>query len=64
MDRLEFPEDLDRFRLPQGVDNRLHVLLDRQDRGEKLTPEERLEAEGLIDLAEFLSLLKLRAQRA
>lgn len=42
----------------------MHGLLDRQDRGEELTLEERREAEDLIDLAELLSLLKLRAQRA
>jgi len=64
MDRLELPETLERFRLPRGVDERLHVLLDRQDRGGELTLEERREAEGLVDLAELLSLLKLRAQRA
>src|SRR5436309_13580260 len=62
--KLELPEDLERFRLPRGVDERLHGLLDRQDRGEELTLKERREAEGLVDLAEFLSLLKLRAQRA
>lgn len=39
-------------------------LLDRQDQGDTLTPAERMEAEGLVDLAELLSLLKLRAQRA
>ena len=61
---LELPDDLERFRLPPGVDERLHALLDRQDRGEELTLEERREAEGLVDLAELLSLLKLRAQRA
>ena len=62
--KLELPGDLERFRLPRGVDERLHGLLDRQDRGEELTLEERREAEGLVDLAELLSLLKLRAQRA
>lgn len=62
--KLELPEDLDRFQLPRGVDERLHGLLDRQDRGEELTLDERREAEGLVDLAELLSLLKLRAQRA
>ena len=61
---LELPGDLERFRLPRGVDERLHDLLDRQDRGEELTVEERREAEGLVDLAELLSLLKLRAERA
>ena len=62
--KLELPEDLDRFQLPRGVDERLYGLLDRQDRGEELTLDERREAEGLVDLAELLSLLKLRAQRA
>lgn len=61
---LEIPGDLDRFKLPPGVNDRLQELLDRQDRGEPLTPNERREAEGLVDLAEVLSLLCLRAQRA
>jgi hypothetical protein len=61
--KLELPEDLERFQLPRGVDARLQGLLDRQDRGEELTRDERREAEGLVDLAEFLSLLRLRAQR-
>ena len=60
---LEMPTDLEKFRLPQGVDERLHALLDRQDRGEGLTPAERAEAEGLVDLAELLALLRLRTQR-
>jgi hypothetical protein len=60
---IEMPEDLARFRLPRGVDKRLQTLLDRQDRGEVLAPDERKEAEGLVDLAELLSLLRLRAQR-
>lgn len=48
--------------LPEGVDRRLHALLDKQDRGEALTDDERAEAEGLVDLADLLSLLKLRAR--
>jgi hypothetical protein len=39
------------------------VLLDRQDRGETLSADERPEAEGLVNLAETLSLLRLRAER-
>jgi hypothetical protein len=62
--KLDLPEDLKRLQLPRGVAERLHSLLDRQDRGEELTRDERREAEGLVDLAELLSLLKLRAQRA
>ena len=60
---LELPPNLEQFKLPPGVDERLQHLLDRQDRGEILTPSERQEAEGLVDLAELLSLLGLRAQR-
>lgn len=60
---LEVPADLERFDLPKGVKHRLQCLLDRQDRGERLTPAEKAEAEGLVDLAELLSLLKLRARR-
>jgi hypothetical protein len=60
---LEVPTDLEELRLPKGVNERLQCLLDRQDRGEPLTPLERLEAEGLVKLAELLSLLRLRAQR-
>ncbi len=62
--KLELPEDLGRFRLPAGVDERLQYLLDRQDQGQELTLPERREAQGLVDLAETLSLLRLRAERA
>lgn len=61
---LELPDDLAGFRLPAGVERRLADLLDRQDRGKLLTAEEREEAEGLVNLAETLSLLRLRAERA
>ena len=60
---LEVPKDLQQLALPPGVKQRLGTLLDRQDQGEVLTSEERMEAEGLVDLAELLSLLKLRARR-
>jgi hypothetical protein len=60
---LEMPTDLNRFTLPAGVNERLQELLDRQDQGQPLAPAERLEAEGLVNLADFLSLLRLRAQR-
>jgi hypothetical protein len=60
---VEMPEDLERLHLPPGVKERLTALLDRQDRGDELTPEERREAEGLVELAELLSLLRLRAER-
>ncbi len=60
---VELPADLDWFRLPEAVNARLQSLLDRQDAGRPLSPEERAEAEGLVDLAEFLTLLRLRAER-
>ena len=61
--RLEVPDDLAAFRLPEGVQKRLQELLDRQDQGHELTPAERREAEGLVDLADFLSLLRMRSER-
>jgi hypothetical protein len=60
---IEIPAELARFALPEGVQTRLQALLDKQDDGTPLTPAEREEAEGLVELAEFLSLLHLRAQR-
>jgi len=60
---IEMPADLEHFKLPKGVKLRLQELLDRQDRGEELTLAERLEAEGLVNLSELLSLLRLRVQR-
>ena len=61
---LDLPDDLAKLHLPPGVNDRLQALLDRQDRGEALSPEQRREAEGLVALSELLSLLRLRAQRA
>lgn len=51
------------FELPPAVHARLQELLDRQEKGELLSEAEQHEAEGLVQLAEFLSLLRLRAQR-
>jgi hypothetical protein len=61
---IELPADLSRLRLPAAVASRLHSLLDRQDGGSPLTADERAEAEGLVDLADLLTLLRLRAERA
>jgi hypothetical protein len=60
---IEIPIELTRFQLPQAVNARLQLLLDRQDEGTQLSQVERQEAEGLVELAEFLSLLRLRSQR-
>lgn len=61
---VQVPGDLERFQLPAGVQTRLQALLDKQDRGQPLTDAERDEAEGLVNLAELLTLLRLRAERA
>lgn len=60
---LELPDDLPRLHLPKGVAARLQWLLDRQDSGQTLTAQERDEAEGLVNMAEFLTLLRLRRER-
>lgn len=60
--QLPVPTGLSGFKLPKGVQQRLTTLLDQQEAGIKLTAAERREAEGLVELAEFLSLLKLRAK--
>ncbi len=61
---VELPRDLRQFRFPKALDRRLTALLDKQDRGEKLTRAERKEAEGLVDVSLTLSLIKLRVERA
>ena len=58
------PANLVRFKLPPAIHARLHALLDQQDQGRPLTEDERGEAEGLVDLADLLTLLRLRTERA
>ena len=60
---VDLPTELNRFSLPKAVAARLQTLLDRQDSGQPLTTDEHDEAEGLVNLAEFLTLLRLRAER-
>ncbi|HKI20768.1 MAG TPA: hypothetical protein VKA15_22950 [Isosphaeraceae bacterium] len=61
---LEIPGDLARFRLPRALNKRLQNLLDRQDSRTPLNQAERREAEALVEVAELLTLLRLRAERA
>ena len=61
--QVQVPDDLAPFRLPPGVNARLQNPLDRQDDAERLTLAERKEAQGLVNLAELLALLKLRVER-
>ncbi len=58
---IELPADLAKLRLPEGLDRRLQFLLDKQNQGTSLTDDEQAEAEGIVDLAELLTLLRLRA---
>jgi hypothetical protein len=60
---IDLPGDLARFKLPASVDERLSTLLDKQDTTAGLTVQERSEAEGLVDLAETLTYLRLKAGR-
>jgi hypothetical protein len=61
--QVEIPGWLRRFRFPKALDRRLTALLDKQDSGQKLTREERKEAEGLVEVSRVLSLLKLLFNR-
>jgi hypothetical protein len=61
--QVELPGDLKQFRFPKALDRRLHELLDKQDGQGYLSVAERREAEGLVELAEMLSLLRSRAER-
>ena len=61
--RIETSLSPEKLALPKSVDDRLQYLLDRQDRGEKLTKAERKEAEGLVELSDLLTLLRLKAER-
>jgi len=60
----DLPDDVARFRLPAAVQARLQHLLDKQDSGQVLTENERLEAEGLVEVSELLTLLKMRMERS
>jgi hypothetical protein len=58
---IELPDSLQSLRLPRALNDRLTALLDRQDEVGALTAEERDEAEGLVEMSELLSVLRMRA---
>ena len=60
---LEMPDELADFRLPAPVQRRLQHLLDLQDAGHPLSADQRQEAESLVNVAEVLTLLRLRSER-
>ena len=61
---IQMPLSAKQIKLPKGVNERLKLLLDRQDSGIALTTAEKREADGLVELAEMLSLMRLRSERA
>ena len=61
---LDSPDDLVHFRLLARVNSRPRELLDRQDSGIPLKETARPEAEGPVELAEFLTLFRLSAEGA
>ena len=60
---IEMPDGWEDFKLPEGLHRRLQGLLDRQDREAPLTDTEREEAQGLVEIAEWPSLLRLKSRR-
>ena len=61
---LDLPKDWRKFRLPRALHDRLHELLDRQDRDGKLSRLDRREAIALAELVDMLSLMRSRAELA
>ena len=61
---LDVPEHLASLAFPEALDRRLHTLLDKQDGGERLSEDEQVEAEALVELSELLTLLRLRMSPA
>jgi hypothetical protein len=59
---MQLPKEWRKFRLPRALHDRLQELLDRQDETGKLSPKERREAAALVELADMLSLMQLRAK--
>jgi hypothetical protein len=62
--RIKMPGDLRQLRFPKALDRRLQQLLDKQSEHGRLSLPERQEAEGLVEMAEMISLLRLRTARS
>jgi len=58
------PGDALRLSLPPAVAARLRSLLARQDAGKSLTAAQRAEAQGLLDIAEYFVVQRLRRRLA
>ncbi|MBL8812817.1 MAG: hypothetical protein JNM43_21810 [Planctomycetaceae bacterium] len=57
---LEWVESVGRLRLPAKADQRLQMLMDRNNEG-LLTDTERADLESLVELSERLSLIRAEA---
>ncbi len=60
---LTLPRDFRKLRFPRALNRRLQELLEKQSEKGKLTPVEREEAKGLVEMAETITWLRLRAER-
>ena len=58
--QLRVPATLGNLAFPEALDRRLHALLNKQDQGERLTDDEQVEVEALVELSQLLTLLRLR----
>jgi hypothetical protein len=58
------PGEALRLSLPPAVADRLRSLLARQNAGKSLTSAERAEAQGLLDIAEYFVVQRLRRRLA
>jgi hypothetical protein len=59
---VDMPAKLARLEFPKALDDRLHFLLEEQNRKGKLSAAEKREAEALAEMVSTLSILKLGAQ--
>ncbi|MCI0642587.1 MAG: hypothetical protein L0Y72_02745 [Gemmataceae bacterium] len=60
---LSLPRDLRKLRFPRALNRRLQELLDKQSEAGKLSSFEREEAKGLVEMAETMTWLRLKAER-
>ena len=59
---IDEPADIKMLRFPKSLDRRMTHLLDLNNEG-KVTAAERKELEGLVEVSQLLSLLRLNAER-
>jgi hypothetical protein len=57
---VDWVESVSRLRLPAKADHRLQELMDRNNEG-RLSKEERVEMESLVEMSETISLVRAEA---